>query len=448
MSLTNCATDPLRKTATRRQVLVLTRACLCRLWVLKNTILEFFKRLTGLTWSRSYSVGVLAIRCILGLTFIAIIISDLAECRPFNHYWQVLPDPGGHCRQGYVNLLTTGVCNILTDLLLVLFPVPIIINSSMSVKRKVQLVLLFSLSLGVVAVTFFRVTHVIEAHGSQQMRSLLASVELLIATGVANALVLGSFVRDRGVKKRKFRYDSVAGESYHGTDSANRSRRPAIAGRAWGSDVDLVRDVGFGVQNELRGLEVDPEAGRPTPAGPVAPHKTFNLQDWNFPERSAEARRGSQMLAPDQLSDAPSSSGPRRVSFFDVGGLLDDDSPSSPSTVRRQSTMSSRDHLSPYKPHSPPATALPASTGGFRRGSQALLQDIGGLLPFKSSKGQDTDSRGKEREGSISSGTELQDLSPAVSPRTTMRPIDPPPYENEGRPGDSDHLNDVGGLLK
>jgi hypothetical protein len=287
----------------------------------------------------------------LGLTFIAIVISDLAECRPFNHYWQVLPDPGGHCRQGYVNLLTTGVCNILTDLLLVLFPVPIIINSSMSVKRKAQLVLLFSLSLSVVAVTFFRVTHVIGAHGSQQMRSLLASAELLVATGVANALVLGSFVRDRGVKKRKFRYDSVAGESYHGTDSANRSRRPAIAGQAWGSDVDLVRDVGFGVRNELRGLEADPEAGRPTPAGPVAPHKDFNLQNWNFPERSTEARRGSQLLPSDQLSDAPSSSGPRRVSFFDVGGLLDDDSPSSPSTARRQSTISSRDPLSPYKPN-------------------------------------------------------------------------------------------------
>jgi hypothetical protein len=302
--------------------------------------------------------------------------------------------------------------------------------------------------LSVVAVTFFRVTHVIGAHGSQQMRSLLASAELLVATGVANALVLGSFVRDRGVKKRKFRYDSVAGESYHGTDSANRSRRPAIAGQAWGSDVDLVRDVGFGVRNELRGLEADPEAGRPTPAGPVAPHKDFNLQNWNFPERSTEARRGSQLLPSDQLSDAPSSSGPRRVSFFDVGGLLDDDSPSSPSTARRQSTISSRDPLSPYKPNPPPASVLPASASGFRRGSQALLQDIGGLLPFKSSKGQGAESRGKEREGSISSGTELQELSPAVSPRTTMRPIDPPPYENESRPGDPDHLNDVGGLLK
>ncbi|KUI69104.1 hypothetical protein VM1G_04503 [Cytospora mali] len=421
------------------------------LWVLKNTILEFFKRLTGLTWSRTYSNGVLAIRCVLGATFVAILISDLAECQPFNHYWQVLPDPGGQCRQGYANLFTTGVCNVVTDLLLVLFPVPIIINSQMSVKRKFQLVLLFSLSLAVVAVSIYRVKHVIDAHGSQQLRSLLASVELLIATCVANALVLGSFVRDRGVKKRKFKYGSVAGESVHGTDSGNRSRRPTVAGRTWGSDEDLVRDLGFRVQKDLRAGD-DTEAARPTPAGPVAPHKTFNMQNWNFPERTTSPRGpNSPPLQADQRSNAPSSSEPRRVSFFDVGGLLNDDSSPSLSPARRQSTLSSHDPHSPRSPRSPPSAAYPASASGLRRGSQTLLQDIGGLLtPFKSSRDQGgrRSSRGKEREGSSSSGTELRDLSPAISPRTTERPSEPPPYDRATRPGDSNHLMDVGGLLK
>ncbi|ROW09376.1 hypothetical protein VMCG_02560 [Cytospora schulzeri] len=417
------------------------------LWVLKNTILEFFKRLTGLTWSRTYSNGVLAIRCVLGATFVAILISDLAECQPFTHYWQVQPDPGGHCRQGYVNLLTTGVCNALTDLLLVLFPVPIIINSQMSLKRKIQLVLLFSLSLGVVAVSLYRVTHVIDAHGSQQLRSLLASIELLVATCVANALVLGSFVRDRGVKKRRFKYGSIAGESAHGTDSGNRSRRPTVAGRTWGSDEDLVRDLGFRVQKDLVGDD-DPSATRPTPAGPVAPHKPFNMQNWNFPTSSSPRGPHSPPLQADQRSNAPSSSEPRRVSFFDVGGLLKDDSSPSLSPARRQSTMSSLEPSSPRSPRSPPVSAYPASASGFRRGSQTLLQDIGGLLtPFKSSKDQGTDGRGKDRWGSSSSGTELRDMSPAISPRTE-RPSDPPPYDRrDTRAGDPNHLMDVGGLL-
>lgn len=421
------------------------------LWVLKNTILEFFKRLTGLTWSRTYSNGVRAIRCVLGATFVAILISNLAECQPFSHYWQVLPDPGGHCRQGYANLLTTGVCNVLTDLLLVLFPVPIIISSHMTLKRKIQLVLLFSLSLGVVAVSLYRVTHVINAHGSQQLRSLLASIEILVATCVANALVLGSFVRDRGVKKRKYKYGSIAAESVHGTETVIRSRRPTVAGRTWGSDEDLVRDLAFRVQKDPAG---DDDAGttRPTPAGPVAPHRAFNnMQNWNFPAKTSSPQGpDSPPLQGDQRSNAPSSSEPRRVSFFDVGGLLDDDSSPSLKPTRRQSTMSSLEPSSPRSPRSPPSSVHPASASGLRRGSQALLQDISGLLtPFKSSKDHGSgEDPGKERWGSSSSGTELRDMSPAISPRATERPSDPPPYDRrDTRAGDSDHLMDVGGLL-
>lgn len=403
--------------------------------MLKNTVLEFFKRLSGLTWSKTYQNGVLAVRCVLIATFLAVIISDLAECHPFNHYWQVYPDPGGQCRQGYANLITTGVCNVLTDLLLVVLPVPIIIMSQMSFTRKMQLVLLFSMSLLVVAVTLYRIPRVLNAHGDQRLRSLLASVELLIATGVANALVLGSFVRDRGVKKRRFKYGSVAGESVHATDSGNRSRRPTVAERAWGSDEDLVRDVGFGLQKNLRSGESDAEARLQLPAGPVAPIKTFDMNNWNFPERgSSRGREGG--LVPDDMSNAPSSSGPRRVAFFDVGGLLDDQDSASPSTARRHSTISSREQLTP---HGAPEPAVYASAGGFRKGSQAILQDLGGLLgPFRSSREQSR-GRGRERDGSVSLGTELRDLSPAISPRTEVPPPlenrsgEPPPYDTSAR---------------
>lgn len=394
--------------------------------MLKNTVLEFFKRLSELTWSRAYQKSVVVARCILAITFIAVLISDLAECQPFTHYWQVLPDPGGKCRQGYVNLLTTGVCNVLTDLLLVILPIPIIVSSQMTFKRKLQLVLLFSMSLLVASITLYRLPKVIEAHGSQQLRSLLASIELLVATGVANALVLGSFVRDRGVKKRRFKYGSSAGESYHGTDSGNRSRRPTVADRAWGSDDDLFRDVGFRLQMGWSGGRDDVEAtaipAKPIPAAPVAPLETFNMQNWNFPDRDAPSKK-TRNLHSDQFSDAPSSNGAKKVTFFDVGGLLDGGSSGSPSTIRRQSSISSRGPLSP------PST-VPAGAGGFRRGSQALLQDLGGLLdPFRLNSRYLVKDTGEVQEASGGSGTELRDLSPAVSPKTEV----PPPLQEETR---------------
>lgn len=412
--------------------------------MLKNTILEFFKRLSGLTWSKSYQNSILAMRCILVATFVAIVISDLAECQPFSHYWQVLPDPGGQCRQGYANLLTNGICNVLTDFLLVALPVPLIIMSSMTLTRKIQLVLLFSMSLLVCVVTLYKIPKVIEAHGSQQQRSLLASIELLVASAVANALVLGSFVRDRGVKKRRFKYGSVAGESGVGTESDHRpgSRRPTVAERAWGSDDDLFRDVAFSMPRNSKGGFDDLEA-RPAqamPAGPVAPLKTFSMHNWNFGEE--QDRSGSL-----PLSDVPSSSGPKKVSFFDVGGLLDEGL-GSPSTVRRQSTISSMD------PTSPPS-AVHTGAAGLRRGSQALLQDLGGLWGRRTSSKDTsvTNPNTTEREDFGLGPTELRNISPAVSPRSEVPPplpsedrcrSQPPPYESEGRTSD----DNVGGVTR
>ncbi|EQL01522.1 hypothetical protein OCS_02770 [Ophiocordyceps sinensis CO18] len=201
------------------------------LWIYKYAILEFLTRLTDLSWERSHRSTLFAIRWTLVITFIAATISNLAECRPFHLHWQGLPDPGGQCRQGYVQLITMAACNIATDFLLVIFPVPLIVRSRMRFRRKAQLILLFSLSLSVVALTIYRLPHILHQQGRQQSRSLLASVEIIFATASANALVLGSFVRDRGVKKQKFHRPSVA----ESLDPASSMRRPTLR-RQWGSD--------------------------------------------------------------------------------------------------------------------------------------------------------------------------------------------------------------------
>lgn len=105
------------------------------LWTAKFTISEFLKRLTGQFWRRSYEVGLQFIRYFLVVTFVGVVIATLVECHPFPHYWQVVPDPGPMCRQGYAQLITMGTCDIITDLLLVGFPIPIVIVSTMPMKR-------------------------------------------------------------------------------------------------------------------------------------------------------------------------------------------------------------------------------------------------------------------------------------------------------------------------
>jgi hypothetical protein len=387
------------------------------LWILKSTILEFFRRLTDVSWERSYQRALVAVRWTLLLTFVAVVISDLAECQPFYQYWQVLPVPDGQCRQGYAQLITMAACNILTDLLLVFFPVPIILQSHVGLKRKIQLTCLFSLSLTVVAVTLYRVPHIIWEDGRQQYRSLLASIELIFATTAANALVLGSFVRDRGVKKAKFRRASAA-DSF---DRGSNARRPTLQ-RQWGSDEDLVRDMGIAVDPELQ----DKSAVKgPSPA-PVA--KLDNdIARWQFPQRrrSNAERSDDSLLSRDQPPKPELMATPRRVSFFDVGGLLDDSVGTSSGSLRRESHASSSETAHPQ-----PTPIVSASSGGFRRGSSALLQDIGGLLgPNRSGS-----SRAKS---SHKQGTELQTIF-----QSSQEPSPSPSHIPEPS------LQDAGGLLK
>jgi len=322
------------------------------------------------------------------VTFIAVVIATLAECKPFFKYWQVAPDPGAKCRQGYSQLITMGASDVTTDVLLVAFPIPIILKSHMAIKRKISLVLLFALSLILVAITVYRVVGVIDRNSDQQFRSLLASFEILAAAAVSNALVLGSFVRDRGAKKQRYRLGSTGGAS-----SLNRStetHRHIVSSRTWGSDTHLAEDLGMrlGPEFEDRQFKIARPAPMALPLASQARNVTpkVMLQDWEFPTRGSAETDETDLKAPERdiekgaigPCEVPASTlTPRRMSFFDVGGLLEDVH-AAPSPRYRSLSAFGVAALPPHAEsiESPESPAI----RHMRRGSHALLLDIGGLL--------------------------------------------------------------------
>lgn len=189
-----------------------------RLWTLKFTTLEFLNRLAGASMKKVYLRLTMFLRYALGASFIAVIVSDLAECQPIAKYWQVIPDPGPQCRQGFAQLLTMGTTSAIIDIILIVFPVPIILSTRIPTKRKVLLVMLFCFGFLTVGITFYRMPKIINEHGDQVVRSMWASIELLAATTVANIVALGSFLRDSGAKKTKFRpgYQPSSGTTSRG----------------------------------------------------------------------------------------------------------------------------------------------------------------------------------------------------------------------------------------
>ncbi len=357
------------------------------IWTAKLTVLEFLKRIVGAYWRRSYEIGLRVIRYFLLATFAAVVIGTLAECQPFRHYWQVVPDPGPQCREGVVQLLTMGTCDIITDLLLVVYPIPIVLMSAMPTTRKISLVLLFVLSLALVAITAYRVPSTIRRGNAQQYRSLLASLEILAAAGVSNSIVIGSFIRDRGTKKPKYRRESSGG-----TSSLERTltKRQMITHHHFGSDSDLVGDVGMCLPPELRSRGSSIPS---TAAQPVLP-----LPDHSSAEKGEMARR----MAEDDVSsistdstdlkhDVGNTDRPaeavrtlltlKKMSFFDVGSLMQSDEKvtSSPFSKSPLDTKQSSSH-SEFARYAASAPPQPQPRRPSQNDSSTPISDIGGLL--------------------------------------------------------------------
>lgn len=250
------------------------------------------------------------------------------------------------------------------------------------------MVLLFGLSLILIGITIYRVVAVIDRHSDQQFRSLVASLEILAAAAVSNALVLGSFVRDRGAKKQRFKFGSTGGSSL---DRGAVNRRGALTARNWGSDADLVSDIGIRLEPELHAQELSAPRPAPVATNPSTQSKGLTTNaatdNWEFPEPSTCAATDEiepkSLNIDDEISLAkrimPT---PRQMSFFDIGGLLDDDG--TPALPRYQQTpiLNTSNQRSTSIPRHP----MQAHVDDFaihhtkQGGRNALLQDIGGLL--------------------------------------------------------------------
>jgi len=426
----------------------------------KYTVSEFLKRMTERFWKRGYEFGLRAIRIFLLVTFLGVVVATLSECQPFEENWQVVPQAKAECRQGYGHLLTMGTTDIVTDLLLVIFPIPIILRSSMSLKRKLSLVALFSMSLILIAITGARIPLVIEKRGLQQYRTVFASSEILAATGVSNAIILGSFLRDRGVKKAKYK----AGSTNDSMDRRSSTRRTL---QELGSDEDLARSLGYRTNPEL--LEQKPTVPRPAQVVDIeafARHREprpFSNSTWQFPKEESELPSYSGESDPKASTSEDPLPSPRamgrRVSFFDVGGLLESGgqptvAPSPTDSViatdfASQPRRPSRSSLAPNSRGPPYQSARRPSRLSQQSEDYEMatrpgphLQDAGGLLA------ENDPLRVEAGPASVSPASQLTQPSSSSS-SSSMRP--PPPAMVRTTTATSyasvPSLQDAGGLL-
>ncbi|CAH0054412.1 unnamed protein product [Clonostachys solani] len=106
--------------------------------VLKLSMLAFYIRLMeGL--GRSYQIRIWVGFAIVISSYVAVMISIFAGCRPFNKYWQIHPDPGNVCQAAVSRpIVWSGfAANVVTDIYLICIPLPMLWSSTLRMVKKI-----------------------------------------------------------------------------------------------------------------------------------------------------------------------------------------------------------------------------------------------------------------------------------------------------------------------
>lgn len=338
-----------------------------------------------------------------------------------------------------------GMCDIVTDILLIAFPIPVVLQSGQSWKRKAQMIILFSLSIIMIGVTATRMPQVISHQGRQQYRTVWASGEILASVSVSNGVILGSFLRDKGTKKNKYRNHSFS-ESLERT----ATRRPTLSTLHSGeSEEDLFRSVGIRMPAYLQS---DKSLVSPRPAPPALPAKHSPRHGKHGDSRHEEGERSSDSDSSMHKSNAPEAL--PSPSLFDVGNLLESNHQSRPDEQSYfPATLSSGTSTMDFAMASPSPHA--------RSGSRTFLRDVGGVLTGREGTASPRRHRSRNRSRTKSDSAPIGVLGPRPERHETQVSLQdaggllhpqaanhPPSAHNLQAPQEDIELDDMGDFLQ
>ncbi|EME78921.1 uncharacterized protein MYCFIDRAFT_200009 [Pseudocercospora fijiensis CIRAD86] len=167
-------------------------------WLQSALLLIFYHSiLNHISWThRAIRLG----WCMIALTYIAVILATFLECRPIQQYWTP-HSPQPQCLRAFAQILLQCIANAAIDVLLLIISLPILQAQARAFPRNLQLGVLYILGFVCIIVIGLRIHYVYRTGSVQQARSFWASIQVLVATFVANAPSIYGNVKN--VKRRK-----------------------------------------------------------------------------------------------------------------------------------------------------------------------------------------------------------------------------------------------------
>lgn len=192
-------------------------------WLQCILLLLFYTRI--LSHIRWVKLGIRVTWVVIGLSYIAVVLATFLECRPFQLYWQLHPNPG-NCIKAYTQLYVQCACNIIIDLFLLAISYPVLeTQGHHSRSRKYQIGAMYTLGAFCIIITCIRLAYIRASQSAQPARSFWASVQAVISTFVANApSIYGAFK----LRQRKKTQSSSANINTTATNTTVTKRRTGV----------------------------------------------------------------------------------------------------------------------------------------------------------------------------------------------------------------------------
>ncbi|KAM3069507.1 hypothetical protein ACMFMG_005615 [Clarireedia jacksonii] len=164
------------------------------MWALKGCWLVYFTRLTSLNRMKVHiRIGYL----LIAITYVGSMIVIPCQCLPFRKQWQINPNPGNNCLPGYSKVQMQSIIpiNAITDIYLLLIPMPMIFWTYRGIptSKRISLLVLFSAGLILIGFAILHALAIVGVEGdttSSEAWSLRESFVAVLATNLPIILPL------------------------------------------------------------------------------------------------------------------------------------------------------------------------------------------------------------------------------------------------------------------
>ncbi|KAL2371390.1 hypothetical protein RJZ57_004170 [Blastomyces gilchristii] len=157
------------------------------IWTLKMNMLFFYKRVVNGLWVERF---ILPAQLIVGATGASILLLLGFTCRPFHKLFQVYPDPGPLCTpQSLAFLIPILIMNVLTDMMIMAIPLPVLAKMRVSLGRRIGIFILFGATIFIMIAACLRVYFVI-ALKTGPTAAIWSCREDLVAVFIGNAPII------------------------------------------------------------------------------------------------------------------------------------------------------------------------------------------------------------------------------------------------------------------